>query len=85
MNGVDHLALDSIVGRGDLGIVLGMLTAVVLNRLEGGVGAYAPIIVADLVADIHRGKTAAECDVYTVLVKVSGGAVAKVSNAADVA
>ena len=85
VNGVDHFALDSIVGRGDLCVVLGVLTEVVLDGLEGGVGAYAPIIVADLVADIHCGKSCAEGDVYTVLVKVSGGAVAKMSNAADVA
>lgn len=62
-----------------------MLTAIVLDGLEGGVRTYAPIILAVLIADIDRGKTAAEGDIYAVLVEVLGGAVSKVTNAADVA
>ena len=62
-----------------------MLTAVVLDGLEGGVRTDAPIVVADLVADVDCGKTAAEGDAYAVLVKVFGRAVAKMSNATNIA
>lgn len=62
-----------------------MLAAVVLNGLEGGVGTYAPIVLAILVADVDRGKTAAERDIDAILVHISGGAVTKMSDRADVA
>jgi hypothetical protein len=62
-----------------------MLTAVILNGLEGGVGTYAPIVLAILVTNIDCGESAAEGDIDAILVHISGGAVSKMSDGADVA
>ena len=62
-----------------------MLTAVVFDRLEGGVRTDAPIVVGYLIADINSGKTAAERDIDAILVHISGGAVTEMSDRADVA